>query len=77
MKALSTEHAGVQGRTILGALEATTRVVLDADQAYIQQAIGSVQWERSGLLQKLTRVDRPSADATTDVAPELATGLTA
>jgi hypothetical protein len=39
-------------------IEATTRAVVAADEAYLRDAIESVSWQRRGLLQKLTRVDR-------------------
>ena len=39
-------------------LDATTQVVAVADEAYVRRALDSVEWERRGLLQWLTRVRR-------------------
>jgi hypothetical protein len=39
-------------------LDATTQVVAAADEAYVRRALDSVEWERRGLLQRLTRSDR-------------------
>jgi hypothetical protein len=41
-------------------LEAITQAVIAADEAYVQEAIGRVDWERCGVLQRLTRPDRPA-----------------
>src|SRR6266540_3933213 len=51
--------------TIEQQLEATSRAVVAADEAYVQEAIGSVHWERRGLLQRLTRADRAVARVST------------
>jgi hypothetical protein len=40
-------------------IDATSQAVAAADQAYLRDAIGSVSWERRGLLQRLTRRPRP------------------
>ena len=41
-------------RTSLRAqIAATSRAVTDADEAYVRIAVGSVKWERQGLLQHL------------------------
>jgi hypothetical protein len=49
----------VQEATTEGALreqmEATARAHLAADNAQVDAAMGSVRWERRGLLQRLTR----------------------
>jgi hypothetical protein len=39
-------------------LETTSWAVVAADQAHVREAIGSVRWERRGLLQRLARVER-------------------
>jgi hypothetical protein len=36
-------------------MEATSRALCTADNAYVQQAMNSVHWERRGFLQRLTR----------------------
>jgi hypothetical protein len=38
-------------------LRETSRLTLAADDAHVQDAIGSVSWERRGLLQRLVRID--------------------
>ncbi len=53
-------NPNAQTRGILDELEATTQAVLAADEADVRGAIESVHWERRGLLQSLTRVDRAS-----------------
>jgi len=40
-------------------IEATTRAVTAADQAYLDDAIESGNWQRRGLLQRLRRAGRP------------------
>jgi hypothetical protein len=55
--------------TVRDEIEATERVVVAADQAYVYDAIESVSWQRRGLLQRLTSVDpaeslRPAIAAT-------------
>jgi hypothetical protein len=40
------------------AMEATARAHLAADNAPVDEAMGSVHWERRGLLQRLTRGSR-------------------
>jgi hypothetical protein len=64
-KSVTTEFTNptrrnAQTRRILDELEATTQAVLAADEADVRGAIESVHWERRGLLQSLTRVDRAS-----------------
>jgi hypothetical protein len=44
---------------IVEELEATSRAVLAADDAYVREAIASVHWQRRGLLQRLTRAAGP------------------
>jgi len=44
-------------------LERTMQAVLAADQAYVRNAIESVQWGRRGPLQRLVRTDRHVAAA--------------
>jgi hypothetical protein len=39
-------------------MEATARAHLAADAAQVDEAMGSVAWERRGLLQRLTRGSR-------------------
>jgi hypothetical protein len=39
-------------------MEATSRAHLAADNAYVDEAMLGVRWERRGLLQRLTRGDR-------------------
>ncbi|MDP9293660.1 MAG: hypothetical protein M3O90_04405 [Actinomycetota bacterium] len=36
-------------------MEATARALFAADNAHVHEAMNSVQWERRGLLQRLTR----------------------
>ena len=36
-------------------MQASARVLLAADNAYVHEAMNSVNWERRGLLQRLTR----------------------
>jgi hypothetical protein len=40
-------------------IDATSQAVAAADQAYLLDAIGSLNWERRGILQRLTRRPRP------------------
>jgi hypothetical protein len=40
---------------IRDAIEATTRAVVAADEAYLHDAIETMSWQRRGLLQRLTR----------------------
>jgi hypothetical protein len=44
-------------------IEATTRAVVAADEAYLRDAIESMSWQRRGLLQRLRRVDQRDMDA--------------
>jgi hypothetical protein len=46
---------------LLVQIEATTRAVAAADEVHRCDAIESVSWERCGLLQRLTRADRPES----------------
>jgi hypothetical protein len=39
-------------------LEASARALVAADDGYVREAIDSVQWTRSGFLQRLTRSPR-------------------
>ena len=39
-------------------LDATRHAVAAADEAYVRRALDSVEWERRGLLQRLSRGDR-------------------
>jgi hypothetical protein len=41
--------------TLRIAMEATARALFAADNAHVHEAMNSVQWERRGLLQRLTR----------------------
>jgi hypothetical protein len=36
-------------------MEATVQALLSADNAHVREAMNSVEWERRGLLQRLTR----------------------
>jgi hypothetical protein len=47
--------------TIVDQLQATTRAVAAADEAYLHDAIESVSWERRGFLQRLTRPGGPES----------------
>jgi hypothetical protein len=40
--------------SIRAELAATSRAVAAADEAHVRSALGSVRWERRGLLQRLT-----------------------
>jgi hypothetical protein len=44
--------------TLREEMEATARAHLAADNAQVDEAMGSVRWERRGLLQRLTRGSR-------------------
>jgi hypothetical protein len=46
-------------RAVRELIDATSRGVAAADQAYILDAVGSVSWERRGLVQRLMRRPRP------------------
>jgi hypothetical protein len=59
---LLPEAAPAVDRGIREQIDATSQAVAAADQAYLLDAIGSVSWERRGLLQRLTRRPRPSLD---------------
>jgi hypothetical protein len=50
-------HPSTANRATREELEASSRAVIAADQAYAQEAIRSVRWERRGLLQRLVRPD--------------------
>jgi hypothetical protein len=39
-------------------LDATRQAVTAADEAYVRRALDSVEWERRGLLQRLSREGR-------------------
>jgi len=39
--------------SIRAQIAATSRAVADADEAHVRIAVGSVKWERQGLLQRL------------------------
>ena len=39
-------------------LQTTRQMVAAADEAYVRRALDSVEWERRGLLQRLTRGGR-------------------
>ena len=41
--------------SVLTDMEATTRALIAADNAYVDEAMAGVRWERRGLLQRLTR----------------------
>jgi hypothetical protein len=43
-------------------LQATSRLTAAADNAHVQDAIGSVSWERRGLLQRLVRTSSRDGD---------------
>jgi hypothetical protein len=53
--------------TVRDEIEATARAVVAVDQAYIHNAIESVNWQRRGLLKRLTRVD-PAASLCPEIA---------
>jgi hypothetical protein len=44
-----------EATTLREQMEATARAHLAADSAHVDAAMGSVRWERRGLLQRLTR----------------------
>jgi hypothetical protein len=50
--------AGGKTFAIRDGIEATTRAVVAADEAYLGDAIESLSWQRGGLLQRLRRVDQ-------------------
>jgi hypothetical protein len=45
-----------------GQLQDTHQTMLSADNAQLQDAIGSVRWERRGLLQRLVRTRSAAED---------------
>jgi hypothetical protein len=57
--ALGQEHTPFPAPTsIREQLDATTRAVVSADEAYLREALASVHWERRGPLQRLVRRQR-------------------
>jgi hypothetical protein len=44
-------------------LEETSRLIADADGAYVREAIESVDWERRGVLQRLVRTSSRGGEA--------------
>jgi hypothetical protein len=44
-------------------LQETSRLTAAADSAHVQDAIGSVSWERRGLLQRLVRTSSSDDEA--------------
>jgi hypothetical protein len=44
-------------------LRATSRLTAAADSAHVRDAIGSVNWERRGLLQRLVRTTSRDGEA--------------
>ncbi|MGB2954182.1 MAG: hypothetical protein WBB74_12445 [Gaiellaceae bacterium] len=55
-----TPSVAVEDPGVLDQLAAHARAVAAADEARLQQAIGSVRWERRGLLQRLKALQRPA-----------------
>ena len=53
----AVQEATTQG-TLREQMEATARARVAADNAQVNAAMGSVRWERRGLLQRLTRGGR-------------------
>ena len=39
--------------SIRAQIAATSRAVADADEAFVRSAVGSVEWERRGIFQRL------------------------
>ena len=65
---LQNERIGMnETSTVRDEIEATARAVVAVDQAYIHNAIESVNWQRRGLLKRLTRVD-PAASLRPEIA---------
>ena len=50
----------VEARSVRQQLGATAPVTAHADQAYVREAIGTVDWQRSGMLGRLIRSGRAS-----------------
>jgi hypothetical protein len=46
----------------LAELETTSRALLDAHEAHVREATGSVRWERRGLLGRLARISQPTEE---------------
>jgi len=46
-----------------GSREGSHRAILAADEAYLRDAIESVNWEERGFLRRLVRVDKHRGDA--------------
>jgi len=44
-------------------LEETSRLIAEADSAHVRDAIGSVSWERRGILQRLVRTSSRADEA--------------
>ncbi len=59
--AAETSNRSLRNSGIMEELEATSRPVLVAADAYVHDAIASVHWQQRGLLQRLTRAT-PRAD---------------
>ena len=57
VESIRKEHEMSQYATAKQQLAATTQAVVAADESYVRRALGSVEWERRGLLQRLTRGD--------------------
>jgi hypothetical protein len=53
-----TQRQGSDNDRLRKDLEASTRALASAHEAQVRDAMGSVRWERRGLLQRLTRDDR-------------------
>jgi hypothetical protein len=56
-----SEAVPAADREMRAQIDATSQAVAAVDQAYVMDEIGSVSWERRGLLQRLTRRPRPRA----------------
>ncbi len=55
----TAENRSLGNPGIVEELDATSRAVLAADHAHVQDAITSVHWRRRGILQRLTRAAGP------------------
>jgi hypothetical protein len=59
--AATAMSANPRNLRIRGELEATSKALLAADEAYVLEALRDVHWERRGPLQRLTRASRLAA----------------
>jgi hypothetical protein len=64
-QAATAMSTNLRNQRIRKELEATSKAVLVANEAYVQEGMRSVNWERRGLLQRLARASQPAAERET------------